>query len=442
MNGIINIIIQATVAFSLYSLVVVVYTLLSAWKNINIWQMNWDWKVWLNGIAKYLLLGGSFITLLVASYAVIALAPTWGVEIPNMDAISNRVLFGVMALAIVGMIVKCLNVLTSIIGIDKEVVKTLQETSVKTDSSLPLVIQAPGLPTMPADYVKQKLADEQEGGIGAVYSVPFDTYQVFKNTVNGNAYDIDNYYGAQCWDGAALLWQQMGLALYTGNGLAIGCWDLKRDQNKYDKFELITDVNSLQLGDVVVMRPNHIGFFDGWNGSAMRILGQNQSGNGNGSPFNIVTIARSAFAGAFRYNGWVIAPTPTPAPSPTPIPVVKYVDDAIVSAVIRGDYGNGAERKIALASAGYDPNAVQIAVNAKISGQIAPDVSQTNSVVQYTYKSGDTFGQVISDLGLATEHGLWGADGDVNYYTAQLHAASIYGNIPVGTTITLIKRQN
>ena len=62
--------------------------------------------------------------------------------------------------------------------------------------------------------------------------------------------------------------------------------------------------------------------------------------------------------------------------------------------------------------------------------------------VTYTYKAGDTFGQVIKDLGLATSHGLWDpVDGDVVYYTNQLHEQGIYGNIPVGTTIKLTPRK-
>lgn len=60
--------------------------------------------------------------------------------------------------------------------------------------------------------------------------------------------------------------------------------------------------------------------------------------------------------------------------------------------------------------------------------------------VKYTYKAGDTFGQVIVDLGLKTSHGLWGPDGDVAYYTGQLHEQGIYGNIPIGTTIVLTPR--
>lgn len=60
--------------------------------------------------------------------------------------------------------------------------------------------------------------------------------------------------------------------------------------------------------------------------------------------------------------------------------------------------------------------------------------------VQYTYKQGDTFGQVLLDLGLSKPGQLWGPDGDVAYYTQQLHEQGIYGNVPIGKTITLVPR--
>lgn len=67
--------------------------------------------------------------------------------------------------------------------------------------------------------------------------------------------------------------------------------------------------------------------------------------------------------------------------------------------------------------------------------------TKSNPAVYYTYKQGDTFGQVIKDLGLATSNGLWGSNGDVAYYTEQLRSQGITGNIPVGTTIKLVPRK-
>ena len=71
----------------------------------------------------------------------------------------------------------------------------------------------------------------------------------------------------------------------------------------------------------------------------------------------------------------------------------------------------------------------------------APQPAPSNEV-SYTYQEGDTFGAVILKLGLQTNHGLWDKDnGDVAFYTNQLHEQGIYGNIPVGTTIKLRRRQ-
>lgn len=65
--------------------------------------------------------------------------------------------------------------------------------------------------------------------------------------------------------------------------------------------------------------------------------------------------------------------------------------------------------------------------------------------VKYVYQQGDTFGQVICDLGLKTSHGLWGEDGDVAYYTEQLIAQGALdenGNVIVGREIVLTPRKD
>lgn len=85
----------------------------------------------------------------------------------------------------------------------------------------------------------------------------------------------------------------------------------------------------------------------------------------------------------------------------------------------------------------------------KVSGDTAPTASATeakttenpNDYVEYTYKPGDTFGQVILDLGIDTNKGLWGSDGDVAYYTKQLREQGIPGMVPIGTKIRLKKRK-
>lgn len=71
----------------------------------------------------------------------------------------------------------------------------------------------------------------------------------------------------------------------------------------------------------------------------------------------------------------------------------------------------------------------------------AETTEDDQDVIEYTYKRGDTFGQVIKDLGLKTDKGLWGSDGDVAYYTKQLREQGIPGMVPIGTTIRLKRRK-
>lgn len=82
--------------------------------------------------------------------------------------------------------------------------------------------------------------------------------------------------------------------------------------------------------------------------------------------------------------------------------------------------------------------------NAGTSGSAFSDATTEGDYVTFTYKPGDTFGQKIVDLGLATGNGLWGTDGDVNFYTRQLleqGALDGNGNIKLGQTYKLRRRK-
>lgn len=64
--------------------------------------------------------------------------------------------------------------------------------------------------------------------------------------------------------------------------------------------------------------------------------------------------------------------------------------------------------------------------------------------IEFTYNPGDTFGQKILDLGIATNNGLWGDNGDVAYYTQQLIDGGYLdgnGNVKLGVPIRLKKRK-
>ena len=174
--------------------------------------------------------------------------------------------------------------------------------------------------TTQRDVERQKALEEkhiEEGGLGYSYVVPHENYQVFRDYVIGKGFDLDGKFSYQCWDGACLLWQQIGRWLYTGNGCASGCWTLKREENAGADFELIYDKKNIKRGDVVVFscgQYGHIGYADeNYNGSDhIRLLGQNQSAD---MKFCVIDMSLATFLGAFRFKEWVKKPTPTPVPS-------------------------------------------------------------------------------------------------------------------------------
>lgn len=155
--------------------------------------------------------------------------------------------------------------------------------------------------------------------------VNIDSYQSFRDSVLGNAYNTDWSYGAQCWDGASILWKRLGMNLYTahsyyggdyGSGVRTS-WEYEevRNANAGSQFELITDIESVRRGDVVIFGgtgTGHIAFADeDYNRSGLlSALGQNQGDDAipfdgyTEGKFNITKNNTANFLGAFRYKNW------------------------------------------------------------------------------------------------------------------------------------------
>ena len=67
-----------------------------------------------------------------------------------------------------------------------------------------------------------------------------------------------------------------------------------------------------------------------------------------------------------------------------------------------------------------------------------------SDVIEYTYKPGDTFGQVLLNLGLSDGSNLWGSGGDVEFYTQQLMNQNMLdqnGNVKLGIPFKLRRRK-
>lgn len=154
-------------------------------------------------------------------------------------------------------------------------------------------------------------------------SVPYDTYDNFRNYVNGNWFDWDGYYGAQCWDGVQLLYGQVGQTLYTGpNQRASECWTVEASRllNGSGHFTIVNGVSNIKKGDVIVFNRNtgwthsagHIGFanedYNGTNNISLLSQNYRNASATYGSAFSIDTVSLTPFLGIFRFDLWQTAP--------------------------------------------------------------------------------------------------------------------------------------
>lgn len=153
------------------------------------------------------------------------------------------------------------------------------------------------------------------------------TYTIWRLNTLGHAYDLDGYYGCQCWDYASLFWRNVGFPAgypLTGvNGYAYECWTVSRSANAGSQFDLINSKQSIKTGDIIVLNASslnvagHIAFADeDYNGTDyIYAIGQNQGGTpdpSGGTPVTRNIIGLDQFLGAFRYKAWhTTPPTPT-----------------------------------------------------------------------------------------------------------------------------------
>ena len=137
------------------------------------------------------------------------------------------------------------------------------------------------------------------------------SYQDFKNTHLGNGYDIDGWWGWQCYDFYAEYCNYLGVpyANCTDSGYAQDLWTQRHSNGILNYFD---EVEVMQPGDVAIfdVTPStpysHVAIFDSDAGNGYGyFLGQNQGSDktnpNGGSASNIVALPYSAtFATAFR----------------------------------------------------------------------------------------------------------------------------------------------
>lgn len=355
--------------------------------------VEWSWRQGWHDLCKILLF--AFILIAGSGLADVGAAffasKGWDIT-DGVDAISTFALVGAMSVGFVFHLGKALNNGIAFLKLKWSERKGNKEVFDQSQKQLAENVQqvVNGVWqyfTQKKENVEYRKEQEEIGGRGAYYNVPINSYDSFRASVIGKGFDVDGAYGYQCWDGAALVWQQLGRNLQTGNGAASGCWNLKRDVNAGSDFELIWNVNDVRRGDIVVFgagQYGHIGFADAnYNGSGViSLLAQNQGGSpkgaAGGAGFNVVNVNATSFLGAFRLKKWATGDTAPAAP-------LKDIN-VIAQEVKDGKWGNDPERTQRLRAAGYDAAAVQSIVNALCKPTVTPPAPAKKT----TISKGDT----------------------------------------------------
>lgn len=171
-----------------------------------------------------------------------------------------------------------------------------------------------------------------ECGKGAGIDVDISSPEAFTRETIGKCWNLDGYYGSQCWDLGDLFWlNYAGRILSTcGTGSAKGtiengCYEI----NAGNEFDMIWNPADLKPGDWVVFNNGqfgHIGMAVGnYNNGYITLLGTNQGGEPceqGGAVASIVNISLHYFIGAFRPKIYE-EPQPQPEPSSDTHVVIK-----------------------------------------------------------------------------------------------------------------------
>lgn len=158
LTDIINLTLQALLALGIYGVLVLAYTGLGAYANINVFKINesFDRQKWINGLVKYALVSAAVIVTLIGSYATITLAPLWGVEVAGAQQISEKVIFAVLVTGIATIAAQNIGKIAQIFGMSKEKLAEIKQTALNTPKGENIVIEVAELAMRPDTGAKDE----------------------------------------------------------------------------------------------------------------------------------------------------------------------------------------------------------------------------------------------------------------------------------------------
>ena len=335
-------------------------------KNKKISDIKFDWKKFLKGSVKPILLTLAIGVLAALILAFLKLVGVSGVEVEGLDQISVHNLLVGLFIADIGAIGYAISEALVAFGLSEKQIAQIREAANNGDTGVSVDIDENGnivasAETLTKKSIKESLEEEAEDGEIIDHGVELDpgkgavwvnTYlEPYRSAAKDSRIDPSTCYNRECVSYCAWKIKEATGAWpkRTGNMNAKE-WIYRLPSWGYKKVSAPRN-GGLYIGVLTSGKYGHVVWFEG----DRTISEYNYGSTGN---YGVRQINLSQYI-------WYEIKAPTVNPQPS---VGEKSDDEVANEVIKGLWGNGSERVARLTNAGYNAARIQQLVNAKLYG--------------------------------------------------------------------------
>ncbi len=194
--------ISIAILLAVYGVLALLTTIAGATKNIDILNMQWDWKKWSKGLTTYLLYALAALAFAGVIYAILFVAGLNEIEISGLDVKSLIVV--PLLLADVGMAGALAKRLATLIGVDQKLIDQLK-------AGEPVDVDGIGVELITTKTAKEDIGEigvELEDGRGGIAN---DYPEPYRSAVQDSLVDPSSMLNRECtsWSAWKTRWSQL-----------------------------------------------------------------------------------------------------------------------------------------------------------------------------------------------------------------------------------------
>lgn len=335
-------------------------------KKIAVENIKFSWKKFLSGSLKPILLSLAIGGLAALILAFLSLVGASGIEVQGLDQISIHNLLVGLFIADVGAIGCAISEALMAFGLSEKQIAQIREAAAQGDTGIAIDIDKDGnivvsAETLTEKSIKETLDEEAEEGEVVDHGVELEpgkgaawvnTYpEPYRSAAKDSKIDPSTCYNRECVSYCAWkIKETVGAWPKRTGDMNAKNWVYRLPSWGYQKVSAPKN-GGCYVGVLTSGKYGHVVWFEG----DRTISEYNYGSTGN---YGVRQINLAQYI-------WYQIKAPSVTPQPTP---GKKSVDEVADEVIKGLWGNGAERKARLEAAGYNYNEVQNAVNRKLSG--------------------------------------------------------------------------